>query len=142
MSGARFCCRRSSSVLRDHPHVIRFEETEHGFAIEVKEAGRIASEEERSRAPTVFSVVRAVVDLFRSSADPSLGLFGAFGYDLAFQFEEIEKKLERPDDNRDVVLFLPDEILVVDHHQAIAWHDRYEYAFDGKSTRGPFARNT
>ncbi len=123
-------------VLEHHDHVASFKERADGFDLVVKEAGRIESEEMRSRAPTVFSVVRAIVDLFRSEVDASLGLYGAFGYDLAFQFEEIEKHLTRPDDNRDVVLYMPDEILVVDHHQAIAWHDRYEFTVDGKSTEG------
>ena len=123
-------------ALKNHSHVVGFSQTADGFALTIRDGGRIDSEEERSRAPTVFSMVRAVVDLFRSVADPSLGLFGAFGYDLAFQFEEIEKKLDRPQDHRDIVLYLPDEILVVDHHQAIAWHDRYEFEFDGNSTEG------
>ncbi len=124
------------NALAEHPHIASFTDVVDGFDVVVKDSGKIESEELRSRAPTVFSVVRAIVDLFKSDADPSLGLFGAFGYDLAFQFDDIEKHLERPEDNRDVVLFLPDEILVVDHHQAIAWHDRYEYSYDGKSTDG------
>ena len=86
--------------------------------IKVREGGKVLAEENRSRAPTVFSVVRAIVDLFFSDADANLGLYGAFGYDLAFQFDHIEKKLERPAGQRDLVLYLPDEVLVVDHHQA------------------------
>ena len=65
-----------------------------------------------------------------------MGLYGAFGYDLVFQFDDIAKRMERPRDMRDLVLYLPDEILVVDHHQAIAWHDRYEFEIDGVSTKG------
>src|SRR5688500_6458844 len=42
-------------------------------------------EEERSRQPSVFSVLRALVDLFGSPDDAHLGLYGAFAYDLAFQ---------------------------------------------------------
>ena len=123
-------------ALEGHEHVETMKHGNGRVNIVVKKGGRIVSEEERSRAPTVFSVIRAVVDLFRSDADPNLGLYGAFGYDLAFQFEEIEKKLERPDDQRDVVLYLPDEILVVDHHQAIAWHDRYDYSKGKLTTEG------
>ena len=58
----------------------------------------------------------------------NLGLYGAFGYDLAFQFDPVEHKLERKQSQRDLVLFLPDEILVVDHYSAKAWHDRYDYS--------------
>ncbi len=98
--------------------------------------GRVVREEERSRVPSVFTVLRALVDLFRTEEDPNLGFYGSFGYDLAFQFEPIEYKLERPADQRDMVLFLPDEILVVDHYSAAAWVDRYEFTVDGKSTEG------
>ncbi|MEC9344547.1 MAG: anthranilate synthase [Pseudomonadota bacterium] len=123
-------------AIEGHAHVERTERGPGRLAITVKPGGKVLAEEERSRAPTVFSVIRAVVDLFRSDADANFGLYGAFGYDLAFQFEDIEKRLDRPDDQRDVVLYLPDEILVVDHHQAIAWHDRYEFALGDRTTEG------
>jgi anthranilate synthase len=95
------------------------------------------TEEERSRMPSVFTVLRAIVGLFFSEEDASnLGLYGAFGYDLAFQFDPIEYKLKRPDDQRDLVLFIPDEIFVADHYAARAWVDRYEFACGGSSTHG------
>ena len=98
--------------------------------------GRVYTEEERSKMPTVFTVLRAITQLFRSPEDASIGLYGAFGYDLAFQFDAIELKLTRPDDQRDMVLFLPDEILVVDNYSAKAWIDRYDFAKDGRTTVG------
>ena len=106
------------------------------ITLQVSEPAALISEEERSRAPTVFTVLRALVDLFRTDHDDNLGLYGAFGYDLAFQFDPVEQKLERGDSQRDLVLYLPDEILVVDHHAAKAWHDRYDYAGAGFSTDG------
>jgi anthranilate synthase len=102
----------------------------------IAEPDRVFAEEERSRIPTVFTVLRAIVQLFRSAEDSSLGLYGAFGYDLAFQFDPVEQRLQRPHDQRDLVLYLPDEILVVDHYQAMAWHDRYEFSGEGFSTQG------
>ncbi|MEO3997881.1 anthranilate synthase [Mesorhizobium sp. CAU 1732] len=112
------------------------EVTDRLIALQVAEPSRVFAEEERSRVPTVFTVLRALVDLFRSPEDSNLGLYGAFGYDLAFQFDHVEQKLTRASSQRDLVLYLPDEILVVDHHQAKAWHDRYDYAGDGFSTEG------
>ncbi|OQP87667.1 anthranilate synthase component I [Rhizobium rhizosphaerae] len=97
---------------------------------------RVFTEEERSKMPTVFTVLRAITGLFFSPEDASLGLYGAFGYDLAFQFDAIELKLKRPDDQRDMVLFLPDEILVVDHYAAKAWIDRYDFAKGDLTTEG------
>lgn len=104
--------------------------------LDVAMPGRIFTEEERSRVPSVFTVLRAITDQFRSEQDSNLGLYGAFGYDLAFQFDPVDFSLERADSQRDLVLYLPDEILVVDHHQAMAWHDRYDYSGDGFTTEG------
>jgi anthranilate synthase len=104
--------------------------------VEIAAPQRVVREEERSRVPSVFTVLRALVDLFRTDEDPNLGFYGAFGYDLAFQFEPIDYRLERPVEQRDMVLFLPDEILVVDHYSAAAWIDRYEYSVDGRTTEG------
>ncbi|MGO7932311.1 anthranilate synthase component I, partial [Rhizobium ruizarguesonis] len=59
----------------------------------VKSPDRVVTEEERSKMPTVFTVLRAVTDLLYSQADASLGLYGAFGYDIAFQFDAIDLKL-------------------------------------------------
>ena len=91
------------------------------------------NEEERSRQPSSFAVVRAFVDLFMG-ADEHLGLYGAFGYDLAFQFEPIDLKLPRPATQRDLVLYVPDEIIVVDHQGGIAERRRYDFAYDGLGT--------
>lgn len=104
--------------------------------LDVARPGRVFTEEERSRVPSVFTVLRAITAMFRTDEDANLGLYGAFGYDLAFQFDPVDYKLERKAGQRDLVLFLPDEILVVDHYSAKAWTDRYDYSGDGFSTRG------
>ncbi len=106
------------------------------IALTVAEPGRVFSEEERSRVPSVFTVLRAIVELFRTGEDANLGLYGAFGYDLAFQFDPVDQKLKRGESQRDLVLYLPDEVLVVDHYSAKAWHDRYDYSGEGFSTEG------
>jgi anthranilate synthase len=104
--------------------------------LDVKLPSRVFTKEERSKMPTVFTVLRAITALFHSEEDAAIGLFGAFGYDLAFQFDAIDLKLTRPDDQRDMVLFLPDEILVVDHYSAKAWIDRYDFTKGEVTTVG------
>ncbi|TPJ81270.1 anthranilate synthase [Mesorhizobium sp. B2-6-2] len=104
--------------------------------LDVAKPGRVFTEEERSRVPSVFTVLRAITALFKTAEDANLGLYGAFGYDLAFQFDPVDHKLERKESQRDLVLFLPDEILVVDHYSTKAWTDRYDYSGEGFSTEG------
>jgi anthranilate synthase len=98
-------------------------------------AGRF-TEEERSRQPSVFSLLRALTALFGHDAEPHLGLYGAFGYDLAFQFEPIRLRLARPAEQRDLVLYLPDELIIVDHRRAVAMRRRYDFEAAGRSTAG------
>ncbi len=103
---------------------------------EIEETDQRFPEENRSRQPSIFSVLRALVDLFGSAEDQHLGLYGAFGYDLVFQFEPMQLRLPRPEDQRDLVLYLPDEILIVDHMRQIAAIHRYEFEVAGVSTSG------
>ncbi|MCY1708869.1 anthranilate synthase component I [Pannonibacter sp. SL95] len=122
-------------VLRAHADVASLTESDGRIDLVVKTPDGPFREEDRSRQPSTFSVVRALKELFACD-DDQLGLYGAFGYDLAFQFEPIELKLKRPDDQRDVVLFLPDEILIVDHHAKRAYVLEYDFEVDGQMTRG------
>ena len=98
-------------------------------------AGRFA-EEDRSRQPSVFSVLRALVTLFRHPGEPHLGLYGAFGYDLAFQFEPVRLRLQRCSEQRDLVLYLPDELIIVDHRREVAMRRSYDFEAAGRSTAG------
>ncbi|XXY03300.1 anthranilate synthase component I [Sorangium sp. So ce185] len=102
----------------------------------VRPAGERVPEELRSRQPSIFSVLRRMIELFGVPGDPLFGLYGAFAYDLAFQFEPIRLRLERPADQRDLVLYLPDEIVAVDHRRERATRTRYELTFGDRSTEG------
>ncbi|MGA9831499.1 MAG: anthranilate synthase component I [Trebonia sp.] len=110
------------------------------ITVVVPEGEGAFTEEERSRQPTVFSVLREIVAAL-GCADPHLGLYGAFGYDLAFQFEPVRLRLDRPRDQRDLVLHLPDEVYVLDRRREEAVVYRYEFAVGGASTAG-HARET
>jgi len=98
------------------------------------------SEEQRSRQPSLFSVVRALVDLFGYDSDESgdlqLGLFGSFGYDLTFQFEPIHLSQERDPKQRDLLLYLADEIVVADQNRHAAWTVSLDFSYGSQSTKG------
>jgi anthranilate synthase len=104
-------------------------------SVAIPEPSGLVAEEDRSRRPTVFSAVREVIDAFAGD-DEHLGLYGAFGYDLAFQFEPVTPRIHRPAGPRDLVLHLPDELFVVDRKRETAVRYAYEFTVDGMSTEG------
>jgi anthranilate synthase len=89
------------------------------------------AEEERTRQPSVFSVLRALQAAFFHPDEPHLGLHGAFGYDLAFQLDPVRLRLPRPARQRDLVLYLPDSIVVVDHRRERAARHDYDFHVAG-----------
>ena len=111
-------------------------------AAEDRLAGRIAPmpdfflEEERSKQPTIFSVLRSLVDIFDTEEESDLGLYGAFGYDLVFQFEPIEFNHERPADLRDTHLYLPDQLYIVDHRREQAKLKSFDFFSEQGDTTG------
>ncbi|MDQ2810396.1 MAG: anthranilate synthase component I [Actinomycetota bacterium] len=109
------------------------EETQ--ISVLIPEGDREYTEEERSRRPTVFTALREIAAVF-GCEDPHLGLYGAFGYDLAFQFEPVRLRLDRPAGQRDMVLHLPDEIWVLDRMREEAIRYSYEFEVGGVSTAG------
>ncbi len=101
----------------------------------IKKCEQIFSEEERSLKPSIFSIIRLILALFKSDEESYLGLFGSFGFDLIHQFEELQQHKARDHAQRDMVLYLPDELFVVNHRKEEAFIRRYDFHFQGKSTQ-------
>jgi anthranilate synthase len=101
----------------------------------IPESDEVFTEEQRSRQPTVFSALREVIAAF-AGEDPHLGLYGAFGYDLAFQFEPVRLRLSRDATARDLVLHLPDQIWVLDRKRETAIRFEYDFETGAGSTAG------
>lgn len=104
--------------------------------LEIAEGSATFAEEERSLQPTVFTPLRALLADFGGIADTSLGLYGAFGYDLLFQFEPIVQRLARDAGDSDLHLFLPDQFFMVDRRKETAFQYDYEIAHDDLTTEG------
>lgn len=100
---------------------------EHLLRLELHKGDVDLEEEQRSRQPSVFSVLRAITRHFFSNRDSHLGLYGAFAYDLTFQFEAVIERQQRDPNTRDLVLYLPDELIVADHHASVATRHSYEF---------------
>jgi anthranilate synthase len=123
-------------ALRALPEIAASEVTTARLTLDIRQPERHFPEEQRSRQPSTFSVLRAVTDLFRSPEDPHLGLYGAFGYDLVFEFEPMALRLPRAMDQRDLVLYLPDEIVIIDHLRQLLVTYRYDFAGEAATTVG------
>ncbi|HEY9766916.1 MAG TPA: anthranilate synthase [Coleofasciculaceae cyanobacterium] len=102
----------------------------------IEQASQSFTEEERSKQPSAFSVVREISQTFYSNEDENLGLYGAFGYDLVFQFESIAKHRDRPTDQQDLLLYLPDELFVIDYYLEQAYRYQYEFETGHGGTEG------
>ena len=113
-------------ILHDHPAWLRCELRDHALVGELRPMAPFFAEEERSKQPSVFSILRALTDEFRGEPDSRLTLIGAFGYDLLFQFEPIPQRLPRHA-HKDLHLFLSDDIYFFDRKREII--ERYEYDF-------------
>jgi len=87
------------------------------------------AEEERSKQPSPFSLIRMLVDEFRTSEDSRLALIGAFGYDLLLQFDPIKLRLPR-DGHKTLHLFLCDDIYFMDRKKEVI--ERFQYDFSGE----------
>src|SRR5689334_8494777 len=122
-------------VVSGHPHWEEFGAESGMLAGRLKPLPALFPEEERSKQPSVFSILRLLIEEFRGEENSRLGLVGAFGYDLLFQFEPIEKKLPRAG-HKDLHLFLCDDIWFMDRKKEEVVRYRYDFARDGVSTEG------
>ena len=103
--------------------------------VTVEDPGGTFTEEERSRRPSIFSALREIIAEL-AGPDPHLGLYGAFGYDLAFQFEPVRLRNQRDEAQRDLVLHLPDRLYVLDRKRETAVCYSYDFDTAAGSTRG------
>jgi anthranilate synthase len=114
-------------ALTGHQHLGDLQIRPGSIEGEIRTSAAHFSEEERSRQPSIFSVLRAVTRLFQSTAPEAshFGLYGAFGYDLIHQFEQIALRLRRTGDEKDCHLYLPLELIVVDRKREVASQINY-----------------
>jgi anthranilate synthase len=122
-------------VLAGHPHWEEVEFRPDLMRGRLKPLPALFPEEDRSKQPSVFSLLRALIEEFRVEEDSRLGLVGAFGYDLLFQFEPIPRKLPRSG-HKDLHLFLSDDIWFMDRKREQIERYRYDFALGAITTAG------
>jgi len=93
-------------------------------------------EDQRTRRASIMSLVRDIIAAMSYPGDPLLGLFGSFAYDLVFQIEDLKQKRAREADQRDIVLYIPDEILAYDRATGRGVMLDYDFSYGDSSTKG------
>jgi anthranilate synthase len=121
------------AVLAPHPHWDSLAFSEGILHGRLKPLPALFPEEERSKQPSVFSVLRALIEEFGHPEDSRLALVGAFGYDLLFQFDPINLRMPR-ERRKDLHLFLCDEIYFMDRKKEQIERYDYDFDFEGLST--------
>ncbi|NDJ14138.1 MAG: anthranilate synthase component I [Acidobacteriia bacterium] len=118
--------RMLAPLLASHPHWDEFQDDNGTLRGRLKPMPAFFPEEERSKQPSIFSILRALTQEFRTEKDDKLALAGGFGYDLLFQFEPIQLRHERTL-CKDLQLFLCDDICYMDRKREVI--ERYSYDF-------------
>lgn len=121
--------------LMEQEYLVIHTQTASLCQLSIKQSGQVFSEEERSRQPSVFSIIRCILALFKSDEDPYLGVYGAFGFDLIYQFESLTQQQLRDATQRDMVLYIPDELYIINHRKEEAFVRRYDFEDQGLSTQ-------
>ena len=123
-------------LLSNHPHleIDNKNSNKTKLKINIKPDNKIFPEEKRSLQPSVVSVLRCLLEefeqAFKSANNTSFsdigsvpfGFYGAFGYELLFQFEKDHKRsFERCGDEKLFHLFFVDNIYLLDKRKEKAY---------------------
>ncbi len=123
-------------LLLKAPNIKLKSEDETNLFLTITSPNRIFAEEERSRQPSTFTPIRTLMAEFRGMRDDFLGLWGAFGFDLIYEFEQIPLTMPRGDEDKLLHLYLPDRIMVLDRRLEEAHSYEYEFTRRTQTTIG------
>ena len=124
-----------AKIIENHPHWATFHNQADRLVGELKPLSGVFPEEERSKQPSPFSILRTLIQEFRNADDSRLVLAGAFGYDLLLQFDPIRQRLPRSE-HKTLHLFLCDDIFFMDRKRETIEHYRYDFSGHDLSTGG------
>lgn len=105
------------------------------LVVKINHSDKIFTEEERSKQPTVLTPIRTILNAFKNDEHDALGFYGAFGFDLLFQFEKINLINKRDEKQPIIRLFFPDRIYTFDRKKEEAFLYEYDFSYKNFSTK-------
>jgi anthranilate synthase len=122
-------------LLSPHPHWESLVCTPGAICGRLNPLPALFAEEERSKQPSAFSILRTILNEFKNPLGSKLALIGAFGYDLLLQFDPIQLKKTRQG-LHDLRLFFCDELYFMDHKLEQIELYRHDFTLGEITTRG------
>jgi anthranilate synthase len=122
-------------LLAVHPHWTDFRGENGVLHGTLKPLPELFPEEQRSKQPSAFSILRVILNELKHPLASRLALVGAFGYDLLFQFDPIELKLPRQG-VKDLHLFLCDDMYFMDRKKEQIERFQFDFSRGELTTRG------
>ncbi len=122
-------------VLQNHSDWASFTASDDELRGQLKPLDAKFPEEQRSKQPSPFSILRSLIQEFGNPQDSRLLLIGAFGYDLLLQFDPIELRLPR-ESHKTIHLFFCDDIYFMDRKKEVIERFQYDFSRDGETTAG------
>ncbi len=107
----------------------RLEKNDKQIVASIVFAGGIFTEEQRSKQASILTPIRDLLGALKSKHDSTLGFYGAFGFDLLFQFEKIKFVNKRDASQPIVRLFFPDKIYTYDRKKEEGFCHRYDFCY-------------
>lgn len=105
------------------------------LVVKINHSDKIFTEEDRSKQPSVLTPIRTILNAFKNDEHDALGFYGAFGFDLLFQFEKINLINKRDEKQPIIRLFFPDRIYTFDRKKEEAFLYEYDFSYQNFSTK-------
>lgn len=111
------------------------------LAAQINHANEIFREEDRSKQPSILTPIRTILNAFKHSEQDASGFYGAFGFDVLFQFEKTKLINKRDGEQPIIRLFFPDRIYTFDRKKEEAFLYEYNFSYKNFSTEDiPFEK--
>ena len=123
-------------VLRQNTQLRVVEESNIFFRVEIIHSDEVFTEEQRSLQPSLVTPLNILIKEFSELKENMLGFFGAFAYELLYEFEPCQLKKIRSGKEEIYHLYFVDELYVIDKKRDETYRLTLEFLFNNQTSIG------